>query len=162
MYMALFNGGRWTRAQLEGAGWQPQDNEQHHLSFWHFDSDRDGEDIKDEFKTRFDEVAALLSPAERNDVVQESKRIFEICGEMVAWLDERAALSSRDGIRTFDGFDAGAGADAKGGGGMPVVRTLRVLLVTPWRLLGSMLRSLGLCFRKPRPRMQYEKIEHVE
>ena len=155
MYMALFNGGRWIRAQLEAAGWQlHQDEGRDYLSFWQFDGHRDGEDIKDEFKKRFDEVAALLTPAERDDVVQESRRIFDICAEMVAWLDEQTAprgISTRDGI----------GGDAKESV-IPVVRTLTALLSTPWRLLGSMLRSLGRCFRTSAPQVPYEKMEHVE
>jgi heme oxygenase len=114
MYMALFNGGRIIRNHLIGAGsgfWQvsktPANFERvskelgahearlsavlvDHLQFWCFDSDSDGDDIKEDSKGRFDIAATQLSASERVDIVDEAVRIFEMLREMVDWLDEDA------------------------------------------------------------------------
>ena len=101
MYMALFNGGRWIRDQLLSAGsefWQTSCLDQpqspsvdfEYLSFWHFEGDTDGEDIKDEFKQRFQHAAAQLTSAERQDVMDEAVEIFKMCTKLVEWLDEKS------------------------------------------------------------------------
>jgi hypothetical protein len=104
MYMALFNGGRTIRDQLVTAGpefWQvsktPTDFQEgvdvilaERLQFWYFDSATDGDDIKEDFKKRFDIAAAQLIASERVDVVDEAVRIFEMCRQMVDWLDANA------------------------------------------------------------------------
>ena len=101
MYMALFNGGRIIRDALAAAGpdfWQVStpsaDSEEEvpltlhdRLHFWHFDSPNDGDDIKEDFKKRFETAAAQLTASERDDVVDEAVRIFAICHKMVDWLD---------------------------------------------------------------------------
>lgn len=123
MYMALFNGGRWIRTQLQNAGyhfWQetrPRDAvcigrlaEVEALSFWEFDGPSDGEDIKDDLKKRFNAAADILTPSERDDVVKESERIFDICKGLVHWLDDHARTdTSMDNhisspSRTFPGW----------------------------------------------------------
>jgi heme oxygenase len=102
-YMALFNGGRMIRDQLVAAPpafWQcsgsPSDFEEsqrailtERLQFWYFGID-DGRAIKEDFKKRFDLVAARLTASERVDVVDEAVRIFEMLREMVDWLDTNA------------------------------------------------------------------------
>ena len=117
MYMALFNGGRIIRDTLAAAGpdfWQVlkpssltdldgDDDGVHHLilherlHFWSFDSLNDGDNIKEDFKTRFDEIAAAqLKAAERADVVDEAVRIFAMCADMVDWLDANVGTTGQD------------------------------------------------------------------
>ena len=109
MYMALFNGGRIIRDALAAAGpefWHVSNSStdveegihlilDERLQFWHFDSPNDGDDIKEDFKTRFETAAAQLTVSERVDVVDESVRIFAICHNMVDWLDTNVG-SGRD------------------------------------------------------------------
>jgi heme oxygenase len=107
MYLALFNGGRWIRSRLLSASasasasapqfWPGRHTAEECLTFWHFDGDRDGEDIKDKFKARFEAVAAQLSEREKAQIVEEAVEVFQICGTVVEHLD-----------RVFD-----AGADEK-------------------------------------------------
>lgn len=92
MYLAIFNGGRWIRSQLLSTtctspfwpnGVSPEDC----LTFWHFDGDQDGEDIKDDFKARYEVAAAQLTEMERQDVVEEAVEIFKLCARIVEDLD---------------------------------------------------------------------------
>jgi hypothetical protein len=57
------------------------------LSFFNFAGALDGEDLKAEFKKRFAESEAHLTPGEKDDVVRESQRIFELLHKMVSHLD---------------------------------------------------------------------------
>ncbi|KAF7510446.1 hypothetical protein GJ744_006725 [Endocarpon pusillum] len=99
MYLALFNGGRWIRAQLLSTAnctshksfWPDGHSAEECLSFWHFDGDQGGEDIKNDFKTRFQAVAAQMSKEERQDVVSEAVEIFKMCDLMVEDLDQAFA-----------------------------------------------------------------------
>ena len=100
MYMALFNGGRWIRDQLAQAGpafWStelsPESLTTDCLSFWDFEGNEDGEDIKLDFKTKFNLAAIALSETERQDVIDESVRLFEACTQMVTLLDGKIQLS---------------------------------------------------------------------
>ena len=101
MYLALFNGGRWIRAQLEQAGpkfWGmqelPKSSKIDCLSFWDFEGDFDGEDIKTDFKARYNIAAATLNNTERQDVIDESVKVFEKCSQLVGWLDCQALIAS--------------------------------------------------------------------
>ena len=95
MYMALFNGGRWIRAQLLSAkqtSWSAplvtnNNNIEYGLMFWHFTGSRDGEDIKDDFKTRIAEIEDLLTADERQEIVAEAEEIFTLCALVVEELD---------------------------------------------------------------------------
>lgn len=101
MYMAIFSGGRWIRAQLAGAPpefWTSHTNagpamaEKTPLgmpgfSFLSFDGEEDGEDVKAEYKRRLDEGEALLSAREREDVMEASRELFEMCIGIVRKLD---------------------------------------------------------------------------
>ena len=94
MYLALFNGGRWIRSQLLSAVpipgrnfWPDGLTAEDCLTFWHFDGKDDSEDIKNEFKSRFDAVAAQLTETERQDVIEEAVEIFKLCGRIVEELD---------------------------------------------------------------------------
>jgi len=96
MYMALFNGGRWIRDQLAAAGpefWHTGREGQVDidcLACWKFDSDSDGDDIKADFRNRFDLAASQLTEAERADVVRTAVEVFQMCHGMVDLLDEHA------------------------------------------------------------------------
>ncbi|TLD28067.1 heme oxygenase-like protein [Venturia nashicola] len=110
LYMAIFSGGRWIRAQLHGAGkdfWaasstaelvKPDDNEKPTLEelreveslglgLWFFDGDQDGEDIKAEFKRRLNDGEHILTPTQRDDIMLESQDIFDRFKAMVDDLD---------------------------------------------------------------------------
>lgn len=97
LYMALFNGGRWIRGQLQCAGpefWNaatlPESIDC--LSFWDFDDEKDGEDIKCDFKRRIEKISELLSTAERVDIVAEAVLVFQMCQSLVDQLDELVQL----------------------------------------------------------------------
>jgi len=83
MYMAIFSGGRWIRQQLADAG---SDFE---LAFLSFEGDEDGEDIKKGFKIRLARAEMLLTPQERDEVVEEAQRLFEHCIALVHDLDRQ-------------------------------------------------------------------------
>jgi heme oxygenase len=101
MYMAIFSGGRWIRAQLASAEpefWTSHTNAGPALaektplgmpgfSFLSFDGDQDGEDIKVEYKRRLAEGEGLLTAEEREDVVEASRELFERCIAIVERLD---------------------------------------------------------------------------
>jgi len=105
MYMAIFSGGRWIRQQLAGAGpefWSGGVTNTEAtggdektakagtpgFSFLSFPaSSQDGEDIKAEYKTRLAEAERMLTPAEREDVIEAAKTLFEQCIELVLFLD---------------------------------------------------------------------------
>lgn len=96
-YMAVFSGGRWIRAGLLRAGdefWPARNAdddvslEERGLSFWHFSGSHDGEDIKAEFKLRLEAAEILFTPDERVDVIEEAKKIFQLCAEVVYELDD--------------------------------------------------------------------------
>ena len=102
LYMALFNGGSWIREQLATArdiSWfplsdsavelSPEDNSAG-LSFWYFDSDEDGDDIKADFNARLSEVGTMFSTEQKEDIIDEAKTVFERCAEMVEELDNNA------------------------------------------------------------------------
>jgi heme oxygenase len=117
MYMALFNGGRWIRDQLVAAGpefWHSSDlggsstgedaNTDSCLSFWQFRGEDDGVGIKNDFKRRFDTVAAQLTVSERTDVVAEAVQIFKMCREMVELLDSSTEAKQVEESKKRDGF----------------------------------------------------------
>lgn len=110
LYMAIFSGGRWIRAQLHGAGkefWKasttaemvkPNDDEKPTLeelrevetlglSLWFFEGEQDGEEIKAQFKRRLNEGERILTPAQRDDIMLESQDIFDRFKAMVDDLD---------------------------------------------------------------------------
>ncbi|MCJ1376936.1 heme oxygenase [Xylographa soralifera] len=104
MYMALFNGGRWIRAQLLAAkalSWRlstlditPESDEIDPilgLYFWHFPGEEDGEDMKNEFKARLNDVEGLLDVEQRQDIVDEAIAIFKYLALLVGELDEIVA-----------------------------------------------------------------------
>lgn len=112
MYMAIFSGGRWIREQLASAKpefWTAHTNagpamaEKTPLgmpgfSFLSFDGEEDGEDLKTEYKRRLAEGEDLLNVQERQDIVEASQELFEICISIVKKLDleiRRQEIASR-------------------------------------------------------------------
>ncbi|KAJ9602764.1 hypothetical protein H2200_012544 [Cladophialophora chaetospira] len=97
MYLALFNGGRWIRRQLASAGSHFWRGEVPPLSFWDFgvvDQDNLDEDqLKTALKAKFGEAASHLTDDERGDVVDETNRLFDLCSEMVDFLDQGASVN---------------------------------------------------------------------
>lgn len=114
LYMAIFSGGRWIRAQLRNAGeefWaesaftgsaKPDRKdkatlekligfENPGLALWSFEGEQDGEDIKAEFKRRLNDGERILTPAQRDDIILESQDIFDRFKAMVEDLDAAAS-----------------------------------------------------------------------
>lgn len=104
LYMALFNGGRWIRAQLQQAreSWNlgldkhSDSTNETGLSFWYFDGAHDGEDVKDEFKARMRDVEAMLSDEQREDVIREAVVVFRGISRLVEELDEMVGSGTGD------------------------------------------------------------------
>ena len=107
MYMALFNGGRWIRAQLltaNASSWRlpaldrtsdsTEVDPSLGLAFWHFFGEEDGEDIKNEFKARLSDVEGLLDVEQRQDIVDEALSIFKYLALLVGELDEVVAAKA--------------------------------------------------------------------
>ncbi|TPX17282.1 uncharacterized protein E0L32_012249 [Thyridium curvatum] len=57
------------------------------LAYFHFETSRDGEDLKVEFKRRLAEADALLSEKERDYVIREAVLIFENLISIISQLD---------------------------------------------------------------------------
>ncbi|OCT44977.1 heme-binding peroxidase [Cladophialophora carrionii] len=91
MYLALFNGGRWIRSRLISAGVEFWLGEALPLSFWefpdHVHANVEGEQLKEQFKIGFSAAASHLTDDERQDVVEETSQLFDLCSEMVGFLD---------------------------------------------------------------------------
>ncbi|MCJ1478896.1 heme oxygenase [Lambiella insularis] len=104
MYMALFNGGRWIRAQLleaRNSSWNLSPDaasrgtltvdQTQGLMFWHFPGVEDGEDLKNEFKARLNDIEDLLDDEQKKDIIEEARSIFKHCTLLVGELDEIVA-----------------------------------------------------------------------
>jgi hypothetical protein len=106
--MAIFNGWDWIRDRLVESGpdfWNnsttssprhacpsSQRHQRAHftesyLSFWFFDGDQDGKDIKLEFKKRMDAAGNLLTEIEQTQVVAEAVEIFYRFEQIIAEID---------------------------------------------------------------------------
>ncbi|RVX70753.1 hypothetical protein B0A52_05404 [Exophiala mesophila] len=102
MYLALFNGGRWIRKQLATPGpdfWQGDSA----LSFWDFndeDNTESDEALKLAFKDGFSTAADFLSDEEKDDVIEGSKALFDLCREMIAFLD--TVTKMHESLKPFD------------------------------------------------------------
>ncbi|ETN42282.1 uncharacterized protein HMPREF1541_04223 [Cyphellophora europaea CBS 101466] len=89
MYLAIFNGGRFIRAELEKAGDDFWGTKNYPLEFWNFEGGDDGEKIHDAFKEHFDDAAEGLTREQKDEVIAEAKRIFHVCEEVVHVLDKK-------------------------------------------------------------------------
>lgn len=112
MYMAVFSGGRWIRAQLDacagaaptfwpagdGGGGGGGSDVAPGRAFLRFEeSTRDGEDVKAAFRQRFEEVGGLLDERERGEVVREAGEVFAWTLRVVRCLDGLAAKKAEVG-----------------------------------------------------------------
>ena len=109
-YMALFSGGRYIRSRLRGAGldfWNSncqvkRDALDDYLTFWTFNGNEDGEDIKAEFKKRFNDVETVLTETEREEVVSESVCIMRtmpgIVEEIVGVVNGKSSRVKEKGL----------------------------------------------------------------
>ncbi|PNS19399.1 hypothetical protein CAC42_2576 [Sphaceloma murrayae] len=106
LYMAIFSGGRWIRAQMREAGaqfWGHEDVGTEHgdtgsdegIELFCFDGKEDGEDIKRFFKEKFAQADDVLTEEEKGDVVLEAGWIFAACVRMVEDLDLRLGTMER-------------------------------------------------------------------
>ncbi|KAM3557602.1 hypothetical protein MY1884_004439 [Beauveria asiatica] len=73
------------------------------LSFFHFDTPHDGEDLKVEFKRRVRICEAALDPQETDDIVQEAMHIFEHMISLVQQLDAICEDEPSDSAATTPG-----------------------------------------------------------
>ncbi|KAH8177301.1 hem oxygenase-like, multi-helical [Sarocladium implicatum] len=92
--------GQYT-AQPHGSNVSPTTNAYSHehnfpLSFFHFATPEDGEDLKREFKSRLLEAEDVLTHREKQDIVQESICIFDNMELLVAQLDKVCAEDGED------------------------------------------------------------------
>lgn len=109
--MAIFSGGRRIRQQLLHAGpafWhvseeteKPEFGSARHpvpgFSLFYFEGERDGEDIKADFKARLAMAEELLSEKERREVCEEAGVVFDMCIKLVENLEELATPLKVDG-----------------------------------------------------------------
>lgn len=97
MYLALFNGGRWIHSQLASAGSDFWGGDAL-LSFWGFEDDRSSDanqaSLKSLFKDAFSVSASLLTDDEKDDAIEEAKGLFDLCLEMVHFLDKTSATQA--------------------------------------------------------------------
>ncbi|KAL9016059.1 MAG: hypothetical protein Q9185_006584 [Variospora sp. 1 TL-2023] len=78
-YMALFSGGRYIRSKLRAglshsmsSASSTAQNKPSGLAFWEFPGERDGEDLKLEYRRRVAALSIQLTDKERADIVEES------------------------------------------------------------------------------------------
>ena len=90
LYMAVFSGGRHIRAMLVGAGKEFWGTDgEGGKSFFYFEGQEDGEDIRTEFKRRFLEADGLFSEIQKDEIVAEAKWIFDAVIGTVTALDQQ-------------------------------------------------------------------------
>ncbi|KAL8305401.1 hypothetical protein RB597_003764 [Gaeumannomyces tritici] len=84
------------------------------LDFLHFATRRDGEDLKEDFKRRLEAAGPSLSPAQRDDVVHEARRVFQFLIRIVGDLDDicggPAAADAAAPTTMFPGEDSAPSA----------------------------------------------------
>lgn len=139
MYLALFNGGRWMRSQFFSAGssfWFGQDFP---LTFWDFADPEglpsNGEDLKIAFKDNFAEASCLLDDQQREEVIDESKNLFDLCSEMVRLLERGPSLLASPENFSNHSVTTSHGADSSA--------TTGSLVLPAWRYVSSMFGSLA-------------------
>lgn len=110
--MALFAGGRYLRGQLRGSNFFDDEGS---LSFWGFEGEHDGEDVKAGFKARVERVDAegMLTEGERRDVVEESVEIMRWLVEVVRELEVAVPMRVRGGGGSGSGSVSEEGASEK-------------------------------------------------
>ena len=86
--MALFAGGRYIRSSLERISDEFWPTTSTPFTFFRFDTPRDGEDLKHEFKKRLAESDGVFSSDQRRDILHEAASIFDNMLLLVAQLDD--------------------------------------------------------------------------
>jgi len=130
MYLALFNGGRWIHSQLASAGRDFWGEGVPPLSFWEFEDDEgcDGDlgYLKSLVKDAFSVAASRLTCEEKDDVIEEAKGLFDLCLEMVRFLDKTSTAQSARVSQSRLPSPLGAYALVQGYiGAAPLVETAR-------------------------------------
>lgn len=153
MYLALFNGGRWLYKQLESPGpgfWQePINTEQDEvviqaLSFWRFETspqDPQAEQLKIEFKGKFEEASNMSTDEERDEVVGEVVGLFELCLNLIDGLDVIMADMSHAAQQGLALEKSGSGTEAG------LMNTMWQTL--SWNLLAPAYRMLNSGWARP-------------
>ena len=85
---------RSNKCLLEDA----EEKEEEALSFWHFEGDQDGEDIKADFKRRFASVEGYLNEEEKQEIVEEGVFVME----SMHFIVQEIFMVSRRGLRFLD------------------------------------------------------------
>ena len=132
MYLAMFNGGRYIRAGLEGAGDDFWGTENYPLEFWNFEGKDDGKHIHEAFKQNFDEAAEHLSREEKDEVIAEAKRVFHVTEDVVHELDQKVGQDEALGLVTS--FVAAASP-------LAVLKAVFGLFSRGWRAVATMWTS---------------------
>jgi heme oxygenase len=111
LYMALFRGGRIIRATLERVDsdfWamlNPDVFPEKPLQFLTFDTPREGDEIKSDFKRRLTESSEnLLTASERDDIVAEAQKVFGSMLALVGELDDFCREETEDSETMSDKF----------------------------------------------------------
>ncbi|KAI9726551.1 MAG: heme oxygenase [Cirrosporium novae-zelandiae] len=110
LYLALFAGGRWMRKQFFDGLDLPTDSpaEDKYLSFWYFDPPAPddlhaSEDtLKDMYKVNFATVSTLLTEEEKEEVVREAGRIFDVVSGIVDELEVKGDVMRQKEKRQFE------------------------------------------------------------
>lgn len=158
-YMALFSGGRHIRLKLRQAGpgfWGAIGDEEgdvdSYLSFWTFEGDKDGEDIKADFKGRFNEVEECMTEEEKKEVVGEAVIIMEsmikVVNEITETVGDDAAAGQHADTQTQHGGN-GRVVSTRGGFGQSLGQLLLkyVLPTGIVELFAGMSKAVGLSVR---------------
>jgi hypothetical protein len=80
------------------------------LGFFRFDTAQDGEDLKEEFKKKFEEAGRALTGDEWAEVVREAGQIFE---HMILLVGELHDILGQ--VRSLGGVSSGAGIGSQAG-----------------------------------------------
>ncbi|KAL8824575.1 MAG: hypothetical protein Q9170_008114 [Blastenia crenularia] len=155
-YMALFSGGRYIRSKLRNGLASSivslpsaQLDASSGLSFWEFDGEYDGEDLKIDYKSRVAALSSQLTDEEGADIVAEGVQIMAFLMNLVKEIAE--AVPARAATLVLE---APLDNDQVGTQG-PVTRTrlpwfLILRILSPFGLLNIMSSSLGaITFRPP-------------
>ncbi|KAL8950974.1 MAG: hypothetical protein Q9222_003035 [Ikaeria aurantiellina] len=138
-YMALFSGGRYIRSKLRAAFTpsssslsQSQLDASAGLSFWDFPGDKDGEDLKVDFKARVTALSTSLTPEEKSEIADEGIKIMVALTKIVSEVAETVPVLAQSLSLSLS---AESEKEVKGG---PVAR-----IRPPWILLLKYLFPMG-------------------
>lgn len=126
------------------------------LSMWTFEPTEEVEDIPAALRSNFARATPMLTQEEKDDVITEGRVVFELCAELVQFLDEKVpavmALLESDKQKALESNGNQESVLAL------VWLQISSLLSPVWRLIVGILASIGL-LDKPR---QAEKESHTD